>query len=152
MEMNRRSVLGIVGAATTVAAIGLPVGIANATPEDAMAKVREFAGGKEPQTGGKLTLNTPEIAENGNSVPVGVSVDSAMEGDDMVEEIMILADGNPNPDVVTFKFTELSGEAVAETRMRLAKTQDVVAVAKMANGDVHMAKAPVKVTIGGCGG
>ncbi|OXS99004.1 thiosulfate oxidation carrier protein SoxY [Notoacmeibacter marinus] len=152
MQMNRRSVLGVFGGAATVAAIGLPVGLANATPEDTMAKIKEFAGDKEPQTGGKLTLNTPEIAENGNSVPVGVSVESAMEGDDMVEEIMILAEGNPNPDVVTFKFSELSGEAIAETRMRLAKTQDVVAVARMTNGDIHMAKAPVKVTIGGCGG
>ncbi len=152
MQMNRRSILGIAGGAAAVAVIGLPVRLAQATPEEAMAKVKEFAGGAEPQEGGKLTLNTPEIAENGNSVPVGVSVDSAMEGDDMVQEVMILAAGNPNPDVVTFKFSPLSGEATAETRMRLAKTQNVIAVAKMANGDVYMAKAPVKVTIGGCGG
>jgi sulfur-oxidizing protein SoxY len=65
---------------------------------------------------------------------------------------MILADGNPNPAVATFHFTELSGKASATTRMRLAKTQDVIAVAKMKDGSVFSDTKQVKVTIGGCGG
>jgi sulfur-oxidizing protein SoxY len=65
---------------------------------------------------------------------------------------MILAEGNPNPAVATFNFTAMSGTAEATTRMRLAKTQNVIAVARMANGSVYMDKKEVKVTIGGCGG
>ena len=75
-----------------------------------------------------------------------------MTGDDYVASVLILADGNPNPDVATFHFTALSGAAEATTRMRLAKTQNVIAVAKMSDGSVFMDKKEVKVTIGGCGG
>jgi len=75
-----------------------------------------------------------------------------MDGDDMVEEILVLASGNPNPGVATFKFSALSGEARASTRIRLAKTQDVVAVARMKDGSIKRASRAVKVTIGGCGG
>ncbi|MDP2733806.1 MAG: thiosulfate oxidation carrier protein SoxY, partial [Hoeflea sp.] len=100
----------------------------------------------------KITLTAPEIAENGNTVPISVSVESAMEGDDLVESVIIFADGNPSPAVATFHFTEMSGAALATTRMRLAKTQNVVAVAKMKDGSFFMDKKQVKVTIGGCGG
>ena len=81
-----------------------------------------------------------------------VEVDSTMTDSDMVDSVLILADGNPRPEVATFHFTALSGAASATTRMRLAKTQNVYAVAKMADGSVHMDKKEVKVTIGGCGG
>src|SRR5690606_2573220 len=114
-------------------------------------RIAEFAGGKTPETG-KLTLTAPEIAENGNTVPISVEVESTMSGDDLVESVMILADGNPNPDVATFNFTEASGVAAATTRMRLAKTQNVLALARMKDGTVYMDKKEVKVTIGGCGG
>ena len=70
----------------------------------------------------------------------------------MDDSVMILADGNPRPEVATFHFTALSGAAAATTRMRLAKTQNVIALAKMADGSVYMDKKEVKVTIGGCGG
>ena len=62
------------------------------------------------------------------------------------------AAGNPRPGVATFNFSPMSGEASATTRIRLAKTQDVIAVAKMNDGSVFMDKKQVKVTIGGCGG
>ncbi len=71
---------------------------------------------------------------------------------DHVASVMILASGNPNPGVITFNFTPMSGVAAATTRIRLAKTQDVIAVAKMSDGSVFMDKKLVKVTIGGCGG
>ena len=71
---------------------------------------------------------------------------------DNVQSVMIVADGNPRPNVVTFNFTTASGVAAAKTRIRLAKTQNVIAVAKMSDGSFKMAKNQVKVTIGGCGG
>ena len=132
-------------------AITLFPDIAAAAPEDAQKLISEFAGGKDPQTG-KITLTAPEIAENGNTVPVSVEVDSAMADGDMVDSVLIIADGNPRPEVATFHFTALSGAAAATTRMRLAKTQNVIALAKMADGSVYMDKKEVKVTIGGCGG
>jgi sulfur-oxidizing protein SoxY len=66
--------------------------------------------------------------------------------------VHLYADGNPNPDVASFHFTEMSGKADVSTRIRLAKTQNVVAVAEMGDGSFMMAKAEIKVTIGGCGG
>jgi sulfur-oxidizing protein SoxY len=134
-----------------IAAIGLRAGPAAAAAEDTEKRIMEFTGGKAPETG-KIMLTAPEIAENGNTVPISVNVESAMSGDDMVQSVMILADGNPNPAVATFNFTAMSGTAAATTRMRLAKTQNVIAIAKMADGSVFMDKKEVKVTIGGCGG
>jgi len=148
MMVTRRQALGLAAGAAAAAVLPMP---ALATPEDADKMMMEFTGGKTPEAG-KITLTAPEIAENGNTVPVSISVDSAMSGDDVVDAVIILAEANPNPAVITFHFTELSGKAEATTRMRLAKTQNVVAVARMKNGAVYMDKKQVKVTIGGCGG
>lgn len=151
MKLDRRQVLGLTAGAAVLAVAGIGVNPASAAAEETKKRVMEFSGGKEPASG-KITLKAPEIAENGNTVPISVSVESAMSGDDVVESVIILAEGNPNPEVATFHFTELSGEASATTRMRLAKTQNVVAVAKMKDGSVYSDTRQVKVTIGGCGG
>ena len=149
--INRRDAL-VFGVGLTASALALSVGFpAHATPEEVNRRLTELTGGNTPQVG-RVRLNTPEIAENGNTVPVSVEVESAMAGDDMVKSVTLFADGNPNPDVVTFHFTELSGSARANTRMRLAKTQNVVAIAQMVDGSSFMDSRLVKVTIGGCGG
>ena len=85
-------------------------------------------------------------------MPVSVAVESEMSADAYVQEVALFADGNPVPNVATFKFTPMSGSAEATTRMRLAKSQNVIAVAKMNDGSVFMDTKEVKVTIGGCGG
>jgi sulfur-oxidizing protein SoxY len=103
-----------------------------------------FTAGATPGTGG-ITLTAPEIAENGNTVPVAVDAPGAVA-------IMLLAAGNPEPAVATFTFGPAAGSQMAATRIRLAKTQDVIALAKMADGSIVQASATVKVTIGGCGG
>lgn len=122
-----------------------------AGPEETQALVDAFAGDATP-TAGTITLTAPEIAENGNTVPISVAVESPMTEESYVESVMILAEGNPNPEVATFHFTPASGIARASTRMRLAKTQNVIAVAKMNDGSVFTDSRNVKVTIGGCGG
>ncbi len=94
---------------------------------------------------GGVTLDAPEIAENGNTVPISVSAEGAAS-------IMVLAAGNPTPPVATFNFGPLAGSSSASTRIRLAGTQDVIAVAKMADGSFARTSKEVKVTIGGCGG
>ena len=137
MELTRRKILALGSGALAFA--GLPA-FASLT-DDAIAAL---TGGASPAEGG-ITLDAPEIAENGNTVPIGVDAPGAVE-------ITLFADGNPVPNVVTFKFGPLSASRSASTRIRLARTQNVVAVAKMEDGSFQMAKAEVKVTIGGCGG
>jgi sulfur-oxidizing protein SoxY len=92
-----------------------------------------------------ITITAPEIAENGNTVPVSVDAPGAVA-------IMLLAAGNPEPAVRTTTFGPAAGKQMMATRIRLAKTQDVIALAKMADGSIKQASATVKVTIGGCGG
>lgn len=151
MQLSRRDALMLgVGAAAVVtfgAALPKPA-MAAAKVEDIIA---EFTGGKEAQSG-KISLSTPEIAENGNTVPISFSVESPMTEADHVAAVLVLADGNPAPGVGTFNFTAMSGEATAKTRVRLAKTQNIIAVARMKDGSFYMDKKEVKVTIGGCGG
>ena len=113
--------------------------------------IHELVGDASPSDG-RITVDLPQIAENGNTVPLGISVESPMTEADHVKSIHVFATGNPRPDVASFHFTPRCGEANCSTRMRLAKTQDVMAIAEMSNGELYLAKAEVKVTIGGCGG
>ncbi|MFK7860355.1 MAG: thiosulfate oxidation carrier protein SoxY [Granulosicoccus sp.] len=147
---NRRKLLGTAAAIAAAGFFGTSQR-AFATLEDIDKAIAEFGGGSDVQEG-KITLTAPEIAENGNSVPISVSVESAMTEDEFVESVMILAEGNPSPDVATFHFTPASGKAVGSTRMRLAQTQNIVAIAKMSDGTLYRDTRNVKVTIGGCGG
>lgn len=138
MNFTRRDALAL-GLGATAASL-LPLG-AFAAADDAIAA---FTGGAEVGSGG-LTLTAPEIAENGNTVPVSVDAPGA-------KRIAVYASGNPTPGVATFTFGPLAASQAASTRIRLAGTQDVVAVAEMADGSFVKASATVKVTIGGCGG
>ena len=115
------------------------------------AEIKKLYGDKAPASG-KIKLDIPEIAENGLVVPINVEVESPMTDADYVKAVHVFADGNPLPGVVTYKFSPACGKAAASTRMRLAQTQNVVCVAEISNGNLYMAKANVKVTIGGCGG
>ncbi|MEN8893194.1 thiosulfate oxidation carrier protein SoxY [Planktotalea arctica] len=139
MEFSRRDTLalGLGAAALTV----LPFQLSAAATDDAISA---FTGGADVGTGG-LTLTAPEIAENGNTVPVEVAAPGATS-------ILLLAAGNPTPGVAQFNFGPLAAAQSASTRIRLAGTQDVVAIAKMADGSFVRAAQTVKVTIGGCGG
>lgn len=141
MNLTRRNALALGGAAVVVTLI--PTTGAFAASELSMASIAEFTGGAEAIEG-SIDLTTPEIAENGNTVPVEFSATGA-------KRVMLLADGNPNPGVATFTFGELA-EASGSTRIRLAGTQQVIAVAEMADGSFVQVAKTVKVTIGGCGG
>jgi len=138
MTYTRREtlVLGAGGLALLAASPALAV-----TADEAVAA---FTGGAEMGEGG-LEISAPEIAENGNVVPIEVSAPGA-------EEILVLAPGNPAPPVCRAKFGPNAGSQRLSTRIRLAKTQDVLAVARMPDGSFVQATRTVKVTIGGCGG
>ena len=148
MLISRR---GIVAASAGLAGLALlPVAVraqdaAAAPAKTADEMIAEFTGGAEATEGDGVKLTAPEIAENGNTVPISVEAPGAAE-------ILLIATENPTPGVAKFSFGPLAANQAAATRIRLAKTQDIVAVAKMADGSFVRTAANVKVTIGGCGG
>ncbi len=149
--MGRRRALVRAGGFGLAAIAGVFVARqASATPESAREWLSALANGNLKD--GKVTIKAPEIAENGNAVPVTVSVDGEMTEKSFVKAIHVAADGNPNPGVATFAFSPASGKAEVQMRVRMAQTQKIVAVAEMNDGSLFVASREVKVTIGGCGG
>ena len=140
MELTRRKVLVTGAAAVAASGFGAMPAYASLLDEE----ITKITGGADVGEGA-ITLTTPEIAENGNTVPVSVEAAGAVS-------ITLFADGNPLPNVATFNFGPLNPSRSASTRIRLAKTQNVVALATMEDGSFQKAAANVKVTIGGCGG
>ena len=125
---------------------------AAASMEDATREaIRRVIGDRTPQEG-RVTLRLPAIAENGNNVPLSVAVESPMTVADHVRAIHVFADRNPAPEIASFRLSPAMGRAQADTRIRLGVTQDVIALAEMQDGQVFIARAEVRVTIGGCGG
>ena len=107
--------------------------------------------GKSGPVASSLSLELPENVENGDYVPVAVGVDSPMTAENHVKAIHLLSTANPRAAVATFRLTTLSGKARVTSRMRLAKTQDVVAVAELSDGTLLMTRRKVDVKVGGCG-
>jgi sulfur-oxidizing protein SoxY len=147
-NFSRRQALALGAGAVGAIAFGAPQALAKNDSEEI---IKKFTGGKAPVQG-KIKLDLPEIAENGNTVPMTVTVESPMTEQSHVTDVLVLASENPRSGVANFHFTPASGVAEANTRIRLASTQDVIAVAKMNDGSFFMASKQVKVTIGGCGG
>ena len=110
---------------------------------------RAIAGGREP-TDGRVTLELPKIAETGNSVPITVRADSPMTPDDHVARLHVLSMGNPRPNVATFHLGPRAGLAEVGTRIKLSRTQQVVAVAEMSDGSLWRDQASIVVTLGAC--
>lgn len=146
---TRRETLSM--AAITGLAAFLAPKLSFADPSAVAAEIKKLYGDKTFDSG-KIKLDVPEIAENGLVVPINVDVESPMTDADYVTSVHVFAEGNPLPGVVSYRFTSACGRAAASTRMRLAETQNIICIAEMSNGKLYMAKANVKVTIGGCGG
>lgn len=146
---RRAALAGASGALLTLSLVPKPASAAlQPATEAAVKKVT----GDRAMTEGRITLRLPPIAENGNTVPLTVSVESPMTAGDYVKTVHVFADGNPTPDVASFHFTPALGKAEASTRIRLGRTQDVIAVAETSSGALFVGRQEVKVTIGGCGG
>ncbi len=141
MMLTRRDAL----AAAAGLALAGPAYAAN----DYAAQIKAFTGGHEPAVG-KVKLELPELAENGNTVSLSVAVEGLPAGVH-VDEILVVAPANPNSRVIRFRFSSMSVPEAA-TRIRLAESQEVIAVAKLSDGTFWSAARPIKVTIGGCGG
>jgi sulfur-oxidizing protein SoxY len=149
-HISRRAALALGASGAALSLIGWS-GSASAAAKEAAEQIAKFTGGKTADNG-KISIELPEIAENGNTVPLSVAVDAPMTADNYVSEILVVADGNPNPGVVTFHLSPMSGKAQASTRIRLATTQNIIVVAKTSKGEFFTGQKQVKVTIGGCGG
>ncbi|MDP6705897.1 MAG: thiosulfate oxidation carrier protein SoxY [Alphaproteobacteria bacterium] len=150
--VTRRTLMAFAGAGAVATLTGaLLPGLARADAKAVADSIKKLIGDKTPKSG-RIALELPQIAENGNTVPIALEVESPMTETDYVKAVHVFADQNPNPDVATFRFTSASGKAKVSTRMRMIKTQNVIALAEMSDGSIYMAKAEVKVTIGGCGG
>ena len=149
---RRDFVLGAAGAASLVAWLATSGGArAQDKAPDSDAVIKAILKDAKPAES-RVKLDIPEIAENGNTVPYTVEVEGAVTESDYVRALHIISTGNPQPGIATFFFTPLSGKTQASSRMRLGKTQDIVAIAEMSDGKFYIGKRSVKVTIGGCGG
>jgi len=127
----------------------LPFDAARATPEMLAELIKEVTGGKELRVG-KVKLDVPPLIENGNTVPLTVSVESPMTDGDYVKTIHVLNEKNPQPHVFTVTLSPRNGRAQVGTRIKLADTQKVVAVAQMSDGSFWSDDVEVVVTLAAC--
>jgi sulfur-oxidizing protein SoxY len=120
-----------------------------ATPEGLEAAIREFVG-EGPLRQGRVKLDIPPLVENGNSVTLTVAVESPMTAADHVKRIAVFNEKNPQPNVAVFRLSPRSGKAQVQTRIRLATSQKLVAVAQMSDGSFWQDSADVIVTLAAC--
>jgi sulfur-oxidizing protein SoxY len=122
---------------------------AHATPATMEAAIRTVVGSARV-TSGKVTLDVPPLVENGNTVPLTVSVDSPMTSVEHVRAIHLFTEKNPQSDVASFHLGPRAGRARVGTRVRLADTQTVVAIAELSDGSFWSARTNVVVTLAAC--
>ena len=142
----------MLGAGAAVAALAwLRIAPARATPVEMAAAMRAIFG-DVPIRSDRVRIEIPQIAENGNVVPITVTVESPMTPADHVQSIYLFAEENPLPHIVEMVLGPHNGRARVSTRIRLALSQHVVAIAKLSDGSLWSAAAEVEVTSAGCGG
>jgi sulfur-oxidizing protein SoxY len=142
--MDRRAFLAG-GALLTV----LPFASAYATPETMAAAIKEVVGEGTIREG-KVKLDLPPLVENGNVVPLTVSVESPMTPADHVKAIHVFNEKNPQPHVFSARLGPQNGKAVIGTRIKLADTQKIIAIAETSSGAFWSASADVIVTLAAC--
>jgi sulfur-oxidizing protein SoxY len=120
------------------------------TPLNKMPDVIRKLVGTRKLNKGKVKLDVPPLVENGHLVPLAVSVDSPMTAADHVKAIHVLTERNPLPEMVTFRFGPRAGRARVATRVRLADTQNVVAIAELSDGSFWSDSTHVIVTLAAC--
>jgi sulfur-oxidizing protein SoxY len=124
-------------------------GSARATPATMAAAIREVIGEAEVREG-KVTLELPPLVENGNAVPMTVTVESPMTATDHVKRIHVFNEKNPQPYIASFHLGPRAGKAKISTRVRLADSQTVVAIAELSDGSFWSASADMIVTLAAC--
>ena len=147
---TRRNFLQLAGCAAIAGAAPVvmlrPV---DATPAMLSSAIRNVVG-EAPVRTGKVKLDIPPLVENGNTVPMMVSVSSPMTEDDHVKSIHVFNEKNPQPNIGSFYIGPYAGRAQISTRIRLADSQKVVAIAQLSDGSFWSATADVVVTLAAC--
>ena len=143
---TRRAFLASTGIVSIASALSP---LASATPEDADQAIHDIFGDR-PINKGKVTVTLPPIAENGNSVPVGITVDSPMTDESCVEQIVVLSPRNPIATIARFHLGPHTGRAEISTRVRMAGTQTLRVVAEMNDGTLWSGTGSTYVTLAAC--
>jgi sulfur-oxidizing protein SoxY len=146
---TRRGFLGFAGGAAVLSAVPIALRPAEATPASMAAAIRNVVGEAAVRPG-KVKLDVPPLVENGNTVPMTVSVASPMTPDDHVKSIHVFNEKNPQPNLGNFYLGPNCGRAQVSTRIRLADSQKIVAIAKLSDGSFWSATADVVVTLAAC--
>lgn len=148
MKAERRTMLAAGGAGAL--AVLLQPWAVHAAPSPALqAAIDRFTGGAPLQTG-RVSLSVDAVVENGNTVPVSVSVSSPMTPEQHVQRIAVFTELNPLPEVAVFHLGPASGRAVVSTRMRMASSQHVIAIARMNDGSCWQHRVAVSVALAAC--
>lgn len=151
---NRRQMLAGAGALAGAAALPIAlvrpaVGQIQANPAQLAMALRKVVGDAKVNPG-KVKLEVPPLSENGNSVTMTVTVDSPMTPENYVKAIHVLAEKNPQPYVIGVKLTPRAGRASIQTRIRLADSQDIMAIAELSDGTFWQDTGSVIITLGAC--
>ena len=145
-QSTRRDFIALAGSAAVFAVTLRP---AEATPATLAAAIRNVVGA-EPVKTGKVKLDVPPLVENGNTVPMTVSVAHPMAPEDHVASIHVFNEKNPQPNIGNFYLGPHAGSAQVSTRIRLADSQKIVAIAKLSDGSFWSASVDVVVTLAAC--
>jgi sulfur-oxidizing protein SoxY len=146
-NLSRRGVLLTTSGLALGAAV--PRRATASTPGQMEAAIRSVVGDAKIQKG-KVELDLPPLVENGNTVPMAVNVESPMTKDDHVKAIHVFNEKNPQPNVISVRFGPRAGKAHVSTRIRLADTQKVTAIAEMSDGTFWSDSVEIVVTLAAC--
>jgi sulfur-oxidizing protein SoxY len=150
MPTTRRQFLSLAGGVTAAGTIPIvTLRPLNATPAMFNAAIRNVVG-EAPIRQGKVKLDIPPLVENGNTVPMTVSVASPMTANEYVKSIHVFNEKNPQPNIGNFYLGPSSGRAQVSTRIRLADTQKVVAIARLSDDTFWSVSADIIVTLAAC--
>ena len=150
LHSTRRQFLGLAGGAAVVGAVPVvTLRPAEATPAMLASAIRQIVGDTVVRTG-KVRLELPPLVENGNTVPLTVSVDNPMTSENHVKSIHIFNEKNPQPNVGNFHLGPNAGRAQVSTRIRLADSQKITAIAKLSDGSFWSTSVDVIVTLAAC--
>ena len=150
MPTTRRQFLSIAGGATVAGTIPIvTLRPLEATPAMLSTAIRNVVGEAQIRTG-KIKLDIPPLVENGNTVPMTVSVASPMTATDYVKSIHVFNEKNPQPNIGNFHLGPWAGRAQVSTRIRLADTQKVVAIARLSDDSFWQVAADIVVTLAAC--
>ena len=147
---TRRRFLSLAGGAALCGTIPVvTVRPAEATPAMLASAIRNLVG-EAPVRTGKVKLEVPPLVENGNTVPMTVSVTSPMTADDHVKSVHVFNEKNPQPNIGNFYIGPAAGRAQVSTRIRLADSQKIVAIAQLSDGSFWSTSIDVVVTLAAC--